>query len=193
MPSDPTPRAARSSIHECPGIGRGCGTAIRRDQELCGFCRQEQRASGLALPAVVHAEPARDVASARHAVERGVAMAAPKPAMNTCGTCEQSFPKGPGRPPADCPRCRGVKTGAPRDRATKPSTALVPRRSAGEKVVVRRGGGAPRPAAVAVAVPLATTREAETLIAELAQERAEIDVVIGFLSRRFRVVAGVGA
>lgn len=58
---------------------------------------------------------------------------------------------------------------------------------------MRRGGGAPRPAAVAVAVPLATTREAETLIAELAQERAEIDVVIGFLSRRFRVVAGVGA
>jgi hypothetical protein len=36
----------RSSIYPCPGWNDApCGTAIRRDQDICGLCRQEKRAA----------------------------------------------------------------------------------------------------------------------------------------------------
>lgn len=51
---------ARSIIQECPGVGRPCGVAIRKDQDLCGPCRQERRAN--APPAPCPGPPRGDIA-----------------------------------------------------------------------------------------------------------------------------------
>ena len=187
------------SIQSCPGFdARGCGTAIRVDQELCGFCRQEQRERGLGPapappPAVV---PPRE--------ESELTMAGPRTATFTCKTCkddfDHTFPNGMGRAPSYCPPCKSGRTGKAVARSSarsKDARAVVPRSTAPPAARQRpRDGGGQRKAVAVAHVEPATTRPSvaqavEVLVGELAHERNELDLLIGALRRRFSVVAGV--
>lgn len=108
-----------AAIQPCPGFDdRECGTAIPRDQALCGFCRREQREAGGATPATA-ADPDSDEPAGSPVVRDG-----------------------------NPPRAAGVRQGDERTATpviTKPRTARRTPKAATSVPPRRRaaGGGAP--------------------------------------------------